>query len=205
MLRKVLILFLALANCSCTYLFSSAYGFKNPKKLNHNQLATQAKRYNIPAENSFELDTAYFYTFLKTFPDSLQRKQVKNHYQPLQALYFDKSGNLQSFHINCFAGGFPNLNWNRNQSLRNFPPKTQAPLDTLVSWQLLNSYLKPQTTTLKPETTPDYTVVVFWSRTMGRQSKRLIGQIQQNCALAKNQKVRLVYVNNDYLLARLWQ
>ncbi|MFC5271270.1 hypothetical protein [Adhaeribacter terreus] len=208
MLRIILVLFLCLCLlCSgCTYLFSTAYGFKSPKKLNSDQIADQARKYNIPAENSFELDITFFFGYLKSFDTIQYREQVKNHYQPLQALYFDKHGQLQNFHINCYAGGFPNMQWNRNGNFETFPPKPQAPVDTLVSYQTLSRYLKPLSGT-KPITVlaDDYTVVVFWSRVMGRQSKRLIQSVQQNTAKSGNQKIRLIYVNNDDLMAEFWK
>jgi hypothetical protein len=43
----------------------------------------------------------------------------------------------------------------------------------------------------------NYVVVVFWSRVMGRQSKRLIKFVQKNALLAKEQKVKIIYANVD--------
>ncbi|HSI91485.1 MAG TPA: hypothetical protein VK927_10245, partial [Adhaeribacter sp.] len=114
------------------------------------------------------------------------------------------NGTLQNFHINCYTGGFPNLNWNQNGNFESFPPKMQAPADTLVSFQTLNQYLKPlPNTKLSADASADYTVVVFWNRMLGRQSKRLVETVQKNCAKAGNHKIRLVYVNNDNLLSGL--
>ena len=67
-----------------------------------------ANHYNIPIADGYELDTSY-YAFLLSHDKARYKEQINNHYQPLQALYFDKSGQLQSFQINCYAGGFPNL------------------------------------------------------------------------------------------------
>jgi hypothetical protein len=51
---------------------------------------------------------------------------------------------------------------------------------------------------LPPAPPADYTVVMQWSRFMGRQSKRFIQEVQRNAALASpGQTVRLLFVNND--------
>jgi hypothetical protein len=143
--------------------------------------------------------------------DSLKRielkQQVKNHYQPLQALYFNKSGKLESFQINCYAGGFPNLNWDRDSILTTFPPKLQAPLDTLVSDSILISFLQPISNSHEIRLgVYDYEVYVFWSKFMGRQNKRFINFIQENCKLTNEKNVRVIYINidNAFAISDIW-
>jgi hypothetical protein len=78
---------------------------KGAKKfLTPEQLRQARKEFGLPAERTFRLDTSYLrYLFLL---DTVRyADQIKNHYQPIQACYYDKSGNLISFHINCYAGG----------------------------------------------------------------------------------------------------
>ena len=107
---------------------------------------------------------------------------MNNHVQPLQALYFDRSGRLVSYHVNCYAGGFPNLKWNHDDAFSSFPPASVSPLDTLVSLQDLLPHVKtPAGETPTCQSSPvDYTVVVMWPVFMGRQSKRLIKTVKKN-------------------------
>lgn len=180
---------------------SSIIGTNKLKSVDEKTILHYAKKYNINSTENYELDTAYF-TFLKSFDTKLFKQQIKNHYQPLQALYYDKTGQLQSFQINCYAGGFPNLKWNKNGIMKTFPPKQQAPLDTIISLNTQLKFLKPLSNTEK-STTNDYyyIVIIYWSKFMGRQSKRLIGFVQDNVKLATDKRVKIIYVNTDNFFA----
>lgn len=160
-----------------------------------NTQAKFEKKYNIPAESSYQLDTSYF-SFVAGW-DTLFKQERKDHLQPLQALYYNEKGELISFHVNCYAGGFPNLKWNRNGVMESFPPGQQAPLDTLLSLQKQLEFLNPTSRSQKEIKTTDYTVVVYWSAYMGRQSKRLIKQVQKNSNLLKGDHLQILYVNSD--------
>lgn len=195
------------------------YGVRNPKEISEKKITHYSKRLAIPNQAICELDTSYF-SFLSSLKlkindslitDTLLRKelkkQVQNHYQPLQALYFNKKGILESFQINCYAGGFPNLNWDRDSILTTFPPKLQAPIDSILSESLLISFLKPMpnSTDLKHRD-DDYVVYVFYSKFMGRQNKRFIHFIQENSKLSNDKHVRLIYINMDnaYAISDIW-
>lgn len=194
-----LIIFIALLFSSCSSVFTKIYGIKEVKYLNNEKINKYADKYNIPKECCFKLDTA-FYTFLISFDTNLYKLQINNHYQPLQALYYNREGVLKSFQVNCYAGGFPNLNWNRNEIMASFPPKIQAPPDSLISLENLLKYAIPinEKSVLLNEKT-DYTVIVFWNKFMGRQSKRLIKSVQQNAKLASEVSHKIIYINNDNL------
>jgi hypothetical protein len=127
---------------------------------------------------------------------------IKNYLQPLQALYYDKSGQLQSFQINCYAGGYPNLKWDRNEVMTTFPPKEQAPIDSILPLNIQLKYIQqlPDSKDISTEEY-DYIVFVHWNRFMGRQSKRLIQAVKANAKLAENQKVKIIYVNTDAIFA----
>ena len=186
---------------SCTSIFTGIYGMKKMKNVDENTIARFAKKYNIPASDNYEIDTAYFSCLFSL--DTTQFKQeIKNHYQPLQALYYDNSGELKSFQVNCYAGGFPNLKWDRNEIMTTFPPKQQAPIDSIVPLETHLKYLKPlsQTEKIRP-VNYDYIVIVHWNRFMGRQSKRLIRFVQDNSILAIDTKMKIIYVNTDNLFA----
>lgn len=159
-----------------------------------------SKKFNIPASDSYELDTAFIKYLFSIDTSGIL---IKNHYQPLQALYYDNNGALKSFHVNCYTGGFPNLNWEQNGVFTTFLPGQQAPLDSVVPLELHLKYLISLSTSEKiiPEKY-DYIVVVHWSRFMGRQSKRLIRIVQENAKLSQSKKIRIIYANNDNLMLR---
>ena len=185
--------------CNCTGIMLKMYGFKKTYTVvNNDNLATLAEKHEIPLSDWYELDSSY-YSFIMSYDKDIYHSEMNNHLQTLQALYFDKNGDLVSYHINCYAGGFPNLKWNRHGTFDVFIPKLQAPLDSLVTRDKLLPYLNPSIYT--EETTfsdYDYVVVVFWGDYLGRQSERFIKIVKQNIDLAdKNQQIKVIYVNMD--------
>ena len=186
---------------SCSTISSSIYGLKKLKPIDQKTILQYSKKYNIPSADSYKLDTSYI-TFLASLDTTQYKEERKNHYQPLQALYFNQAGQLQSFQINCYAGGFPNLNWDRNEIFSTFPPQQQAPVDSILPLGTLLHYLQPlsQSKEFTAEDL-DYVVIVFWSRFMGRQSKRLIRFVQENANLGTDLSTKIIYVNNDNLFA----
>jgi hypothetical protein len=184
---------------SCSPIFNGIYGFKKLKNLTEDEIIKTAVKFNIPLENCLVLDTNYK-SLLKSFDTLTQAEAVKNHYQPLQMLYFNKDKKLISFHANCYAGGFPNLKWNRSNSFSVFPPQTVAPLDSLFGYSMILKYtqnLKPSGQNLREPMVNEYIVLVFWNRFLGRQSKRMISLLQENAALAKDKNLKIIYINND--------
>ena len=186
---------------SCSTIILGLYGMKNSKTVDEKTILRYSKKYNIPTANCYELDTTYL-SFLFSLDSVRYEVQRKNHYQPLQALYYDKFEELKSFQVNCYAGGFPNLKWNRNGSFTTFPPKKQAHVDSIVSLNTQLKYLRPLSQTkLLSSDEYDFIVIIYWSRFMGRQSKRLIRYVQENTKLATGFKVKLIYVNTDDIFA----
>jgi hypothetical protein len=187
----------------CSSIFSGSYGIKKTKKLDEKIINRYAKKFNIPNTDNYELDTA-FTSFLFIQDTSIYtQQQLNNHFQPLQALYFDISGSLKSYQVNCYAGGFPNLNWNRQGIFNEFIPKQQAPIDSLLTLTTQLNFLKPLSKSYLISTESyDYVIVVYWSRFMGRQSKRFIRIIQKNIQLEKTKKVKIIYANNDNIFAK---
>ncbi|MFK7923978.1 MAG: hypothetical protein AB8H47_18615 [Bacteroidia bacterium] len=182
------------------------YGIRNPKKVNEKTIFRTSKRLDIPISDVYELDSSYF-TFLFSLDTTKFKEEVKNHCQPLQALYFNRSGQMESFQINCYAGGFPNLNWARDSILMTFPPKQQAPVDTIILVNTQLEYLKPMSSSQKVLFEDyDFIVFVYWSKFMGRQNRRFIDFIQENLNLIEGYDVRIIYVNTDniFALSGLW-
>ena len=186
---------------SCTPFLTWLYGTKKVKTVDERAIARYCKKFNIPTADNYELDTDYF-LYLFSLDTTIYQYKIKNHYQPLQALYYDHLGYLKSFHVNCYAGGFPNLKWDRNEIMTTFPPKQQAPVDSIVSLETQMKYLKPIFENSKLSVDGyDYIVIVYCNRFMGRQSKRLIHFVQENSKLQKDKKVKIIYVNNDNIFA----
>lgn len=197
---KYLMFLMAIICClctSCSLAFIKSYGMKIPKELNEAQILGVADKYEVSPQDCYMLDTAYL-TYLRSLDRVHYKQQIKNHCQPLQVLYYAPTGHLNSFQINCYVGGFPNLKWEKYETFTTFPPKQQAPLDSILPLSTqLNFFIPLSTSTdLRPEAY-DHIVVVFWNRWMGRQSKRLIALVQENLKLADEQKVRVLYVNMD--------
>ncbi len=199
---QIISLFFVLAVASgCAPLLNGFYGIKKPQPIDDEQIREYAEKLKLPVKDIYQIDTSYL-TFILSLDTTKFKSEQKNHFQPLQVLYYNLSGDLISFHINCYAGGFPNLKWNREGYFDTFPPKTQAPLDNILPYGKLSDYLITLSSSAKPIPTDyDYTVVVFWNRFMKRQSKRLIQTVRNNCRLAKDKKVKIVYVNDDNLFA----
>lgn len=193
----VFVVFISFFIQSCSSLLLKTYGLKTMKPLTTEEIIRQGKKYKIPASDGFELDSTY-YTFIKSLDTSRFIQVQKDHFQPLQAIYYDKTGQMCAFHINCYCGGFPNLKWNRNGNFETFLPKQQAPLDSIFTLEKQLSFVQPLAHQDTLNITPfDYVVVVHWSRYMGRQSKRLIELVQKNARLTNRERIKIIYVNSD--------
>ena len=99
-------------------------------------------------------------------------------------MYFDRNGSLVSFHVNCYATGFPTLKWNNKGQFNQFIPLTSVPItDTIVNRELVKQNLIALNgTTVNLN---NNTVILFWSDFMLKQSKELIRIARKNLALDK--------------------
>jgi len=198
-----LLLGLSLALCSCSRIIFRMMGLHENKILDQKTILAYSEKNKIPAADNFRLDTTYL-RFLKTVDTLRFAAERKNHYQPLQALYYDGNGTLRAFIINCYTGGFPNLKWNRGKVLDTFLPGPQAPLDSILPLYEHLKYLKPLPGAQRfSYGQNEYIIIVYWSHFMGRQGRRLIEAIKKNVKLAGNKKVRVIYVNTDNFFAKL--
>ena len=204
-------LFLLVFTClltSCNAVLTRMYGLRTRyEAVSDETRADYARDYGVPLDEWYELDGTFAEYLIQHYlagrdsaEQNLYRDAVNNHVQPLQALYFDRSGRLVSYHVNCYAGGFPNLKWNHDDAFSSFPPASVSPLDTLVSLQDLLPHVKtPAGETPTCQSSPvDYTVVVMWPVFMGRQSKRLIKTVKKNMETAPDTlRTSLLLVNDD--------
>lgn len=188
---------------SCQMTFSMLIGFREPRVLSEKEHLRFLRKLDANPGQAYLIDSAY-YDFLN-IDDTLNfRAEKKNHYQPIQTLYYGHGNQPESWIINCYTQGFPNLKWDGDGKFNSFPPKAPTPLDTLVSFDNLMANAKPFNpgSVITPRTGSDqpYTVVMYWNRMMFRQCKRLNKHVQDN--LKKTGKpYRLLYINNDGLFA----
>lgn len=198
----VLLLITVLVHSGCSFLLNKTLGLKPIKKLTESRIAQTAASFKIPPENSFVLDS----TWRTTFSDGLSHNNQpiknelhKNHLQPLQASYYNNAGKLVSFQINCYAGGFPNLNWTRDSIFEHFPPGPQAPLDSLLTLHEHLRYLKPLPGAIAPEAGTHYTVIIHWTRFMHRQTKLFLETVHEHIRKKAPAGTRVLFVNCDNL------
>ena len=204
--------YLLIVSClltGCKTVLLRMYGLQlwNYEAVSDETRAGYAREFGVPPDAWYELDRSLTDYLMNTYlegKDSVEWNKyvdaVNNHLQPLQAMYFDRAGQLVSYHVNCYAGGFPNLKWDHDDAFSTFPPASVTPLDTLVSLQGLLPYVKNpggEMPTYQLDSA-DYTVVVLWPVFMGRQSKRLIKTVKKNMETAPDTlRTSLLLVNDD--------
>ncbi len=182
---------------SCSSLMLGVMGIKKPMAMAPEEILVQGEKYGIPRSDSYEMDSSFFSVAL-TLDTIRYGKDQKNLTQPLQALYFDASGRLISYSVNCSVGGFPNLKWNRYGAFNQFPAAKSVELDTMNTMNNHLLHINPLNNAPFPDLrTYDYIVLVYWCRFMGRQSKRLVRLVQDNVRLAEGKSVMVLYVNTD--------
>jgi hypothetical protein len=199
---KILMVIITTYNLqSCALLI----GVKKIKPLSENKINKQATKFNIPLTDSYSLDTSYMQFVYNATKDNARKRN--DYLQPLQAIYFTKENDFItpiSCQINCYAGGFPNLQWNRNGIMEVFPPKEQAPIDSVMSLKKQFEFIRPLIgVTAFNSIEYDYIIMVYWSRFMGRQSKKLIETVQKNAKLETIKKWRIIYINNDNFFGKM--
>lgn len=203
-MRVAFIIILVMLTCcyGCTKFLMSAYGVKNPRLLNEDEISLRAKELHISDENSFILDKKYFYALEKkdTSEPLFGNKcspMISKYLQPLQVMYFDESGRLLSFHNNCYAQGFPKLKWNTRDQFNSFIPVTTIPItDSVLNMELLLTYLRPINDKGIYQKAK-WTVIVFWCDFMLKQSKELIRVARENLIKDNSKTARIYFVNVD--------
>jgi len=194
------ILFLAgilLFTTSCGKIFMLAFGVRNPKEYSEKDILREARKQNIPKEDVYVLDTSINNIVGNEDTAKEVRLMIKNHIQPAQALYYDKMGNLVSFHITCYAQGYRSK-WNHFGAFNQFPPETAAPVDTLLPLNTHLSFIKTiDGNTLSNSGEYDYFVIVYFNRILRARGRRLVKEVKKNMKFIQDKKVRYIYVNTD--------
>lgn len=192
-MQKHAILFFSLM---LLYSCGSIMGVTKNKILDNEDMRLFLKQLQINDPVIYFIDKDYKKQLLSLTNDTAL---IKNHLQPLQASYYNKEGELISFHVNCYAPGFPNLNWNYKNAMETFPPRTQTPADTLLNLarhlKYLKSNIKEQT---EEEPGYDYFIIVNWAGFLKKQSTGLINAVNKNVKLnVENKRVKIIFVCSD--------
>lgn len=201
-LPKILILVLLLFNSSCTFVYKKMAGIHNERSLSDAEQTDYLHKLGATSGHYFYADTSYLLKLFSYYPDTAQHHRIKNYYQPIQVQYYSKSEFIAFQMINCYAGGFPKLNWNENGRFDQYPPKEGVPPDSIVPFSRIASLVKPVggTTNLTMAAGDTTTVLFYWCRWNFRESKRLhayvLGNLQQS-----GKPYKILYVNTDRLMA----
>ncbi|MGL5891126.1 MAG: hypothetical protein ACRC3B_14650 [Bacteroidia bacterium] len=201
----LLIGILLISLSGCGFAIQKAMGLKRMKPISEAAIIKAANEFGIPPEHSYVLDSLW----VRRFKDGasvngaeIKDELQKNHLQPLQASYYNSEGKLVSFQVNCYAGGFPNLNWTRDSIFSSFPPRTQAPADTLITLNEHLQFLRQLNGTSPASAGSAYTVVIHWTRFMGRQTALFLRTIRENAKLSGVNNSKFIYVNCDNIYFR---
>ncbi len=191
-----------LTSSSCGFLMKTTAGIKNPKIMDEKLHTRYLKKMKAPRDQAYLIDTNYI-NFLKVNDTLHFREQKKNHYQLIQAIYYGHNQFQEAWFINCYAPGFPHLNWNIENKFATFPPKTAAPLDSLVSFDRLIAHAYSFKNHIKHTVGKNepYTVVFIWNRLLKKDSKRLHKILLANLKMCP-EPYRIIYINNDNLFAQ---
>lgn len=193
-----------LAICSFALIIISCWHRVNWKYLSKEDQENFRKEFRLPKEKTFRLDTNYM-RYLFSLDTSKYAREIHDRYQPIQACYYDKSGKLISFHINCYASiGIPDkadLNWNQQNAFTSFVPKTVAPVDSILPLSKHLSFIK--TFDNKPIDTTgfsgyEYTIIIHWGKKWRpKESKNILKIVSDNANLEEDKKINILYVNSD--------
>lgn len=172
-------------------------GLNKPVMITENNFGLLSKKYNIPSDNSYYIDRLKYLKFIQN--SSLPNKNINNHLQPLQTMYFDKKGNCITYFVNCNAPGFPNIKWNYKGALNNFPAGQQTVIDTSFNISALYNTFSNKPTEVYDYSQVDYTILMFWSDYLGRQTKRFLDAFNDNIKKGNQYKINIIYINTDNL------
>lgn len=197
-------LFLGLLFSSCSALMYKIMGVKQPYDYDLEEITAYSSKFGIPDSDSYLLDTTYMRDILQLCKnDTLLRNNLM---QPLQIRFYQRSDTLLSLQLNCTAGGFPNLKWNKHGQLNTIPPNFTVDVDTCILFRKDLGYLIPTSNDCHSSdyyNNADYNIILFWSVFMNRQSKILIREIKDYQKRFPEKKINVLYVNTDKIFSIL--
>jgi len=206
--RTAWILFAAillLIQSACSPIVEKLIGMRSMREIRPEEYRRLLRRLDANPADAYLIDTNYINTL---WADIGKRDTgaVNRHCQPIQALYYGHGQYPEAWFINCYAPGFPNLDWNRGGLFDTFPPRTAVRPDSLLSFDKLKGLmLMPGNQMASPPATGEgqpYTVVFYWNRFLYRQCRRLHRHLKENLSLHPG-PVRIIYLNNDRVFTGL--
>ncbi|MDI1234596.1 MAG: hypothetical protein PSX81_09965 [bacterium] len=139
---------------------------------------------------------AYFDSLTQKSPQIVAQDSFKVLMQPLEAMYFDTLGILESILVNCYA--VPDkfdLNWNTKNRLDFFPPTTHVTFFRHINIYEILKLTNAGSDVLKLDN-GKRKVVIFWNIFLNKQTKIYLKAIQDNLAKAKGE-IQVFFINND--------
>lgn len=199
----IIVVFLLGLTSSCQPIMKAMVGINDIKYLSTEKIIKQSKKYHIPDSNLYVLNDTAYLSFIKTYEGKTinGRNTFKDLYQPLQIYGFDSTDIIQFQLINCTVGGFPNLKWDRYGDFKTSPlnmPRIRLSDSTLLVNTLTDYYSAIGSTPDAQSNCNDETIIVYWNKFMGRQSKRLIKTVNDYRENV-NSNACMYYVNTDNL------
>lgn len=179
---------------SCQYLARKAYGIKKYKDYSKSDYQKFTKGYD-----NWSLSYIDSANFIEVYDNNtFTPGSVHFPYQPLQVKIYNSTDRLKFWVVNCIAGGFPNFTWDRIGNFSSFPfkPRLESLADSIDHIDH-GQYVTDQ----PPSDNVDYTVDVYISIMIGRQSKRLLRMVDNALTEAdKHYKIRKRIIPSDVLL-----
>lgn len=195
LLILLLILLCTLSSCRLQL------GLKNVKHLDERSLKKYGRKAGC-GDIRYYVDTSFLGSITKKSDANTDPGTLNNHLQPLQCWYFNPEGYPVAAYINCYTKPtLFTLKWNDRNTFGTFPPKGNAPPDSLLLARDLSTILIPMKG--QPPWTPSkpYTVVVYWNRLFNRYSRHLIREVKKNTRGRTD--VDVLFVNNDRYLIKI--
>ncbi len=194
---------------SCSNMLLKMYGIKEAEPMSVQEVITLAKEYSLPVGDVYMLDSNYkSFIYGESSSNSVVTSGADicimddlkfSLNQPAQYMLFDSSKKLISHTVNCNAGGFPNLKWNRGGNFDVFPPRSLKKVDSSFSLSQIEQYFIPVQHSTDAKNYKYY-CVVYWNEFMGRQSDHLLELAKRS----DKENVKMMYVNvDDYFSDKL--
>jgi len=178
---------------SCSFI----YGIHYQKNLDYNEIEEFIVRNDLSEYQNLFIKENYYECINKL---DLPGEEKRYLLQPLQVFYFDSSKQLLSYHVNCNAGGFPNLKWDREKHFDQFPPVSQTKLSKNITADLILGLSNSLSSVDLTIDEGNFYVIVYWNLFLERQSKRLIDIVLKNIETHKMEnRTKVFLINNDFL------
>jgi hypothetical protein len=174
------------------------YGVKWPvKKHTKTQLIEYSEKLNFYNKDLHLIDTSLVTKITPKGIDSISKIEIASRYAcPVQIMFFDNEKKLVSHQTICHSDD-AKKKWNFKGLSSDLIPKTEVSIDSLsLNFEKINDFLVPK---IELKEKKSLIILVFWSRTLWRQSKNLSKAVNE--FILNSDKFEIFYVNmDDFLL-----